>query len=120
MSEETPIFGVPENIVSLLREVYYLQTGSYPSYDTQPINEDMIFLLNDLEDELSLDHTPVSAFSKPEATRASFEAIYHAITGGTYITNSPVPENLERILQDTIVYMTSEGFGLDVKLVPET
>jgi len=118
MSEES-IFGVPENIIFLLRLIYYLQTGSYPTYQTQPNNEDMIFLLNDLEDELGLDHTEVSAFSKPEEIRDSFEGIYHEITGETYARTSPIPENLEKILHDTIVFMTSEGFGLDVVLLEE-
>lgn len=102
LSDTTTVFGVPEKIVTLLREVYKKIVGSYPSYDTRPTDEDILFLLNDIETELGLTKTKMRALSNPEEIRTSFEIIYHAVTGNSYSTISPVPENLEKILQDTI------------------
>jgi len=102
------VWGVPERIVYLLREIYKKCYGDYPTYRTLPINEDILKILNDIQTEIGVTPSQSNSLSIPEVMLNDLKILYNAFTSLTYPNNLAIPETLESILTAIAEYVIPE------------
>jgi hypothetical protein len=105
------IWRVTEYYIYLLREVYWLVYGSYPSYSSGNGHEDVIKLFDDIENKLSITPlTDMNSLCNPEVLRDRELELHIAITGVPYSRKEDStgnPENLDYILESIISHSPS-------------
>jgi hypothetical protein len=94
---------ITEYFIYLLREVYWLVYGYYPSYTSYPTWEDVLLLLNDIETKIGISSLSDSnSINNPEVLRDRFLEIHLIITGVPFGDPLPIPEDLDNILESII------------------